>query len=166
VNGTLLVFLIAAASGTAAVPRFAAPFILQVTSHYLATDLIASPFFVDWNEDGMSDIIVDWASVPEGKGRIYHYHWLTPHPVPISYMPLDMECSVKLQDASNYLTIGLIANPFWGDWNGDGTNDLIVGQLLEGRVRFYQNYGTNQDPVFISYEFLQADGAEITAPYS
>ena len=150
----------------ASLPHFRAPFILQVTGDYLSTNLVADPFYVDWNEDGMSDIIVDWAHVPEGKGRIYHYHWLTPKPVPISYLPVEMEASTAPQYSGSNLTVGLIANPFWGDWDGDGTNDLIVGQLLEGRVRFYRNQGTNTDPVFTTFTFLVADGAEITAPYS
>jgi hypothetical protein len=164
-----MLLLIASVAGTAAVPHFAAPFILQVNSNYLATDLIANPFFTDWNGDGRNDIIVDFASVPEGKGRIYRYywtHWTHQAPIPISYLPVDMAPSITLQESRNDLTVGLIANPFLVDWNRDGTNDLIVGQLLEGKVRFYPNLGTNQDPVFMSYSFLQADGAEITAPYS
>jgi hypothetical protein len=63
------------------------------------------------------------------------------------------------------LIVELIADPFLVDWNGDGLNDLIVGQFTEGNVRFYPNSGTNQNPVFTTYTNLQADGVDITTTY-
>jgi hypothetical protein len=63
------------------------------------------------------------------------------------------------------LVVELIADPCLADWNGDGLNDLIVGQFTGGKIRFYPNSGTNQNPVFTTYSFLQADGADITTTY-
>jgi len=57
------------------------------------------------------------------------------------------------------------ANPLITDWNGDGLKDLIVGQFTYGRLRYYQNIGTNSSPVFGSYSYMQADGSTISVSY-
>jgi hypothetical protein len=43
--------------------------------------------------------------------------------------------------------------------------DLIVGQLDMGMVRYYENVGEDNDPVFFGNSFLQANGATIQLPY-
>jgi len=57
------------------------------------------------------------------------------------------------------------ASPFVVDWNGDGKQDLLLGQYNGGKVRFYENIGENFAPVFGDSTFLQADGADITLTY-
>lgn len=54
--------------------------------------------------------------------------------------------------------------PCVADWNGDGKKDLLVGQFLEGRIRFFENTGTDAAPVFRSSAFLKAGGADIRLP--
>jgi hypothetical protein len=54
------------------------------------------------------------------------------------------------------------ASPFVIDWNGDGRQDLLLGQYNLGKVRFYANTGTNFDPVFTDFTYLQADGADLS----
>jgi len=54
------------------------------------------------------------------------------------------------------------ASPFIGDWDGDGLQDLLLGQFDGGKIRFYRNIGTNFDPVFGDSAYLQADGADIS----
>jgi hypothetical protein len=54
------------------------------------------------------------------------------------------------------------ASPFVIDWDGDGKQDLLLGQYSGGKVRFYPNTGTNFDPVFNNFTYLQADGADIS----
>ena len=63
------------------------------------------------------------------------------------------------------LVADIICDPFLVDWNGDGLNDLVIGQFTQGKVRFYPNSGTNQSPVFTTFAYLQADGADITCSY-
>ena len=60
------------------------------------------------------------------------------------------------------LDIGLMAEPFMVDWDGDGLNDLLVGQFSPGKVSFFKNVGTNTVPVFEFQNFLQADGVDIS----
>lgn len=157
--------LSAAAAGIAAVPQFSTPFTLQVNNSDLITDVVANQFFYDWNGDGINDMIVDWSS-QQGKVRIYRYYLTSTDPVSLSYLPGSVSASFVAQATGNNLTVGLVSNPFMVDWNGDGFNDLIVGQFIEGKVRFYPNFGTNQDPLFMTYTYLQADGADITSTYS
>jgi hypothetical protein len=50
------------------------------------------------------------------------------------------------------------AAPFVADYNNDGVQDLLVGEFYKGRLRIYENIGTNPEPRFESYRVFQ-DGA-------
>jgi hypothetical protein len=50
--------------------------------------------------------------------------------------------------------------PFVGDFDGDGVNDLLVGEFQDGRLRIYRNLGTKAQPRFDQYEWFRA-GAEL-----
>ena len=54
------------------------------------------------------------------------------------------------------------ASPFMIDWDGDGRQDLLLGQYSSGKVRFYANTDSNFNPVFGDFVYLQADGADIS----
>jgi len=54
------------------------------------------------------------------------------------------------------------ASPFVVDWNGDGKQDLLLGQFDGGKVRFYENIGEDTAPVFGDFVYLQADGSDIS----
>jgi hypothetical protein len=73
---------------------------------------------------------------------------------------------VFLFDGADTLDVGSYSAPYAYDWNGDGKKDLLVGQFVDGLIRFYPNVGTNYEPVFNGYELLTADGSIITLPYS
>lgn len=51
--------------------------------------------------------------------------------------------------------------PCVSDWNSDGKKDLIVGQFSNGAIRLYLNQGTDTEPVFNDFSFLQAGGKPI-----
>ncbi len=57
------------------------------------------------------------------------------------------------------------ASPFVVDWDGDGNQDLLLGQFDGGRIRFYTNTGTHYNPTFGNFEYLQADGSAIMLSY-
>ena len=57
------------------------------------------------------------------------------------------------------------ASPFMRDWDGDGRQDLLLGQYLSGKIRCYPNIGANFDPQFGDFTYLQADGADISLTY-
>jgi hypothetical protein len=48
------------------------------------------------------------------------------------------------------------------DWNGDGSNDLLMGQFASNSVIHFENTGTNSDPALQSPTNLQAGGSNIS----
>jgi len=57
------------------------------------------------------------------------------------------------------------ASPFMIDWDGDSNQDLLLGQYNGGKIRFYSNTGTQYDPTFNTFTYLQADGIDISVSY-
>jgi hypothetical protein len=52
------------------------------------------------------------------------------------------------------------AAPFFGDFDGDGLPDLLVGAQCEGRLRVYHNKGTAGQPLFKDYTYFRV-GAQL-----
>lgn len=46
--------------------------------------------------------------------------------------------------------------PFFGDFDGDGLADLLVGQIDGGKLRIYRNCGTNERPRLDGFEWFKA----------
>lgn len=44
--------------------------------------------------------------------------------------------------------------PFVGDFDGDGLEDLLVGQFHEGKMRIYRNIGDSQKPKYENFEWF------------
>ena len=67
---------------------------------------------------------------------------------------------------ANAITVeGGHADPCVMDWDGDGLKDLLLGEFTQGRIRVYANVGTNAEPGFDAWQYLEADGGIITLPY-
>lgn len=62
------------------------------------------------------------------------------------------------------IDVGSYAAPLMVDWNGDGLQDLIAGQFEDGRIRYYQNEGTNSSPVFTEFQYLRDGGNLLSVP--
>lgn len=74
------------------------------------------------------------------------------------------ENGLFINDNSTPIDVGIYSAPFVYDWNGDGNKDLLVGQLDLGKIRLYRNLGTNNNPSFNGFSFVQADAADISLP--
>jgi len=72
---------------------------------------------------------------------------------------------VPIQASGSNINVGSNGSPFVFDWNSDGRKDLLLGQYTEGRIRFYANTGTNNNPAFGTFTYLQADGSDIILSY-
>jgi hypothetical protein len=74
---------------------------------------------------------------------------------------------VAIQADGVPINVGFGGNgsPFVVDWDGDGRQDLLLGQYDRGKIRFYPNTNTNFAPVFAAFSYLQADGADISVSY-
>ena len=70
----------------------------------------------------------------------------------------DLADPVRVLASGEPIDVPGFAAPFVGDFDGDGVQDLLVGQLDYGRMRVYHNRGTNAAPEFDSYEWFRADG--------
>lgn len=51
------------------------------------------------------------------------------------------------------------AAPFYGDFDGDGLADLLVGQADGGKLRIYRNRGAKERPRFDGFEWFKAGAA-------
>lgn len=69
---------------------------------------------------------------------------------------------VRLQAAGKPIDTAIgHAAPFVGDFDGDGINDLLVGQFGDGLLWIYRNVGSNADPKLaagVQFKNGKADG--------
>lgn len=65
----------------------------------------------------------------------------------------------------NDIVVAGYSVPSFEDWNGDHLKDLIVGEggnNYTGKVRVYLNVGTESDPCFVSFSYVQSNGQDLT----
>ncbi|MGE5296210.1 MAG: FG-GAP-like repeat-containing protein, partial [Solirubrobacterales bacterium] len=70
----------------------------------------------------------------------------------------------RLQVSGVDIQVTAYSVPTLADWNSDGKTDLIVGEKaddLSGKVRVYLNSGTNASPVYGTFFYVQASGADL-----
>jgi len=78
---------------------------------------------------------------------------------------------IKYQGST--MDIGGLSDPFVVDWDGDGLQDLIVGQYYDhqappedhGKIRFFPNQGTSTTPIYNTFDYIEADGVDIICSY-
>lgn len=105
---------------------------------------------MDWNEDGLKDLLVG-----EQSGNVRYYRNVgTPGSPFLTFEGLLMAGGYPIEvDQHSF--------PWIDDWNEDGLKDLLVGSI-DGRFWLFINVGTNSDPVFNTSEYLTlANGFEI-----
>lgn len=102
----------------------------------------AAPIISDWNGDGKKDLLVGHM---DGKIQVYINGGTDADPVFTS--------SSNIQVGGNEFDIGSRSAPRVYDWNHDGLQDLMVGEL-SGNIYYLENVGTNAIPLFDSYEML------------
>jgi hypothetical protein len=100
------------------------------------------PFVVDWNKDGLMDIVTG-----EIEGNVHLHLNKGSKEKPFFKAP------VKIASISP----DMYPDPFLIDLNGDGKRDLILG-ARSGKIYYYQNKGSDEAPVFKGFTLLKPNG--------
>ncbi|MCK5034860.1 MAG: T9SS type A sorting domain-containing protein [Candidatus Sabulitectum sp.] len=112
----------------------------------------SAPVVVDWNNDGLLDIVVgDGYYGGSRKTRIYLNSGTTSSHVFTNY--------TFLQNSGSDMQVQSCMPDVY-DLNGDGKKDFIAG-MESGYLYYYENVGTDAAPVFSGYERLQSNGVDI-----
>jgi len=107
---------------------------------------------VDWNEDGLIDLISG-----EFGGNISYFRNIGTSGNPLLTFDDFLTCAGQIINVYNN------SCPWVDDWNEDGRKDLLVGSS-DGRIWLYLNVGTNANPVFNQIDYVTlADGDTLTA---
>ena len=149
-----------------AVLNFGPEEIIKAKGQEIVVPGFSVPSFVDWNNDHLQDLVV-------GEGGALTA--TTPAKVRV-YLNRGTESDPCFTDCfyvqSNGQDLTLTPQGCMGcfprvvDWNGDGKKDLLVGQFGGGKLRVYLNKGTDAEPKFDDFTYLQIDGTDATVPPS
>jgi hypothetical protein len=103
------------------------------------------PSHVDWNNDGLMDLIVGEGSgtYPQAKVRIYLNTGTSSAPQFSSYTYAQSDGSDLSTPGSGCL--GLFPRVVY--WDADARKDLLIGQA-DGAIRLFLNNGTDDSPTF------------------
>ncbi len=114
----------------------------------------SSPIVVDWNNDGLLDLLIGNEASTQGI-RLYLNSGTTTNPILTSWSYIQSEGS----NINRYRCC-----PQVYDMNGDGKKDLIMGED-DGQIYYYENTGTDAAPVFSGYEAIQNNGSPLSLYY-
>ena len=75
--------------------------------------------------------------------------------------PADLVAPVRIAAADGPIDVDVgHAAPFYADFDGDKTPDLLVGQFGDGKLRIYRNEGSAKEPVFKNFTWFKT-GADL-----
>ncbi|MCI0515496.1 VCBS repeat-containing protein, partial [candidate division KSB1 bacterium] len=148
-NGRITLFT---NTGTNTNPVLTKTGFLQASGRDLTVGTRATPVVVDWNNDGRKDLLSGSAS-----GYVYLFLNTGTNAAPV----FGAATTIK---ANGVTIMHREAGVEVCDLNRDGKKDLLVGDYW-GYIYFYQNNGTDANPVFTTYEKIQAGGSDLKIDY-
>lgn len=153
-DGTVKIFL---NTGTDENPTFdsGTNILVNVPGASLNVGARATPTFVDWNSDGMNDLVVGGL---DGKIHIY-LNCGCAWPIPAFYYSVPIGQFAKESD-QDLVVPSARSSPIVLDLNGDGKKDLLTGNT-EGELLLYINVGTDAEPKFSGYLRVESGGVPI-----
>ena len=102
--------------------------------------------------------------------RMYGLLWAVCVALSTPAAALDLAPEQLLQAGGTTIDVPGYSVPFCTDWDGDGRDDLIVGEgggvAPLGKVRVYLNTGTQAAPTYDAYSHAQAGGADLSVTAS
>jgi len=129
--------------GTGSSPLFDEYTLLMVDGVAFNCSHFATPYVVDWNNDGKNDVICGNLA-----GTIYLLINEGTKPAPY------FESAVLLRKGEEIFQTAIRNTPVAADWNRDGKKDLLVG-ACHGLIEFYENIGTDRNPAFDDFTYLE-----------
>ncbi len=125
---------------------------------------------MDWNDDGKKDLLSG-----DTRGQIWLYLNTGTQEEPELAAGTRIEADGKPivgirknrgEPLDPDAMIGIYSKIHFGDWNGDGLGDLLVGQTGPAGhdVLFYKNIGTKNEPKFGKPEPLELPGPGMSRP--
>jgi hypothetical protein len=127
----------------------------QQTTH-LDVGLRAAPVVVDWNDDGMMDLVV---GALDGLIHVY-YNCGCGGPVPPHFYGSPAAGAPAQADGRDLIVPGLRSSPVIVDLDGDDLPDLLTGNT-DGQIMFYKNVGLRSLPMFSGYSLVRSAGQPI-----
>ncbi|MBN2591330.1 MAG: VCBS repeat-containing protein [Sedimentisphaerales bacterium] len=114
------------------------------------------PRVVDWDSDGMKDLIVG-----QSDGSIKFFRNINTDNEPV----FDNGAYLQHIDGGSltHIDIGSRATPDIVDWNNDGLKDIVSGSL-DGYIHIFINEGTETEPVLGEETFAIEDGIVLFVP--
>lgn len=118
------------------------------------------PSYVDWNNDGLNDLVVGEGGglVEEGRIRIYLNAGTTEEPFFDSYFYVQSNGEDLICPAVGCLS----CFPRVVYWDSDDRKDLLIGQS-NGYIKIYLNVGSDTEPMFDGGSYLMV-GSDIKEP--
>ncbi len=105
----------------------------------------ATPFMVDWNNDGMQDIV---SGGLDGAIHVYtNCGCGDTGGVPPQFLRSPAAGVLVQENGRNLLVPGGRSSPVIADLDGDGKKDILTGNT-DGQILFYRNTGSDADPNF------------------
>lgn len=146
-DGTVKIFLNV---GSTTNPLFDAGTLLTADSTTLNVGIRATPSLVDWNNDGLRDLLVG-----EGDGYVNIFINSGTDSAPVYH------AGQLVQAAGVTLDVGSRSSPDYADLDGDGLKDLLIGDG-NGQLSLYRNIGTSSAPAFSTGSYVQVKGVSIS----
>ena len=106
----------------------------------------SAPVVVDWNSDGLLDLVVGYESTEYGLG-LYLNSGTVSNPT--------LEAMQIIQSSDSPIA-HFRCCPQVYDMNLDGKKDLILG-ASDAQVYYYENTGSQTDPLFSGFEAIQSN---------
>ena len=130
-------------------PLFSSPVYLKQEAEYVKFGALATPYAVDWDDDGDEDLICG-----NSAGYLSFIENLSNGDTPKWAAPVILKANgetIRYQ-AGNSGSIQGPAESKWGyttlsvdDWDGDGLNDIMVNSIW-GQVEWHKNIGEKGSP--------------------
>jgi hypothetical protein len=136
--------------GTDKTPQFSGYNFLKEKGKDIDVGSHAAPFMVDYNNDGVSDLLVG-----NREGYLIYYENKGDNHNPLFTSP------IVLKDANGSdISVESYSTPSVLDWNHDNKKDIVLGSG-SGTLSLYLNKGSDSDPSFSPPFPIEAGGTEV-----